>query len=75
MIPKFCNAVQISRFCSVTARFCSNFHHTLTISYCTFCRKIGPEESVLQEYVTDILKMCLKKFNAVKMIFDKFTAF
>ena len=24
-------------------------------------------------YVTDILKMCMKKFNAEKIIFDKFT--
>ena len=26
-------------------------------------------------YVTDILKMCMKKFNAEKIIFDKFTGF
>ena len=35
------------RFCSVTfvalARFCSNFHHTLTIRHCMFCKKIGAE--------------------------------
>ena len=41
------------RFCSVTfvalARFCSNFHHTLTNRHCMFCRKIGAEGSVLQE--------------------------
>ena len=40
-------------FCSVTlvviARFCSNFHHTITIRHCMFCRKIGAEGSVLQE--------------------------
>ena len=40
-------------FCSVTlvpnARFCSNFHHTLAIRHCMFCRKIGAEGSVLQE--------------------------
>ena len=42
------------RFCSVTlialALFCSNFHHTLTIRHCMFCRKIGAEGSVLQEF-------------------------
>ena len=41
------------RFCSVTLvtldRFCSNFHHTLTIRHCMFCRKIGAEGSFLQE--------------------------
>ena len=26
-------------------------------------------------YVTDILKICMKNFNAEKIIFDKFTAF
>ena len=26
-------------------------------------------------YVTDILKMCMKKFNAEKIIFNKFTRF
>ena len=26
-------------------------------------------------YVTDILKMCMKKFNAEKIMFDKFTGF
>ena len=26
-------------------------------------------------YVTDILKMCMKKFNPEKIIFDKFTGF
>ena len=26
-------------------------------------------------YVTDILKMCMKKFNAEKIIFDEFTGF
>ena len=26
-------------------------------------------------YVTDILKMCMKKFNAEKIFFDKFTGF
>ena len=26
-------------------------------------------------YVTDILKMCMKNFNAEKIIFDKFTRF
>ena len=26
-------------------------------------------------YLTDILKMCMKKFNAEKIIFDKFTGF
>ena len=31
------------------ARFCSNFHHTLTIRHYTFCRKIGAKGSVLQE--------------------------
>ena len=31
------------------ARFCSNFHHTLTITHCMFCRKKGAEGSVLQE--------------------------
>ena len=40
-------------FCSVTlvptARFCSNFHRTLAIRHCMFCRKIGAEGSVLQE--------------------------
>ena len=43
----------VYRFCSVTfvalARFCSNFHHTLTIRHCMFYRKIGAEGSVLQE--------------------------
>ena len=43
----------VVRFCSVTlvalARFCSNFHHTLIIRHCMFCRKIGVEGSVLQE--------------------------
>ena len=41
------------RFCSVTfvalARFCSNFHYTLTIRHCMFYKKIGAEGSVLQE--------------------------
>ena len=41
------------RFCSVTlvalTRFCSNFHHTLTIRHCMFYRKKGAEGSVLQE--------------------------
>ena len=31
------------------ARFCSNFHHTLTNRHCMFYRKIGAEGSVLQE--------------------------
>ena len=53
-IPRFRHSVIIFlRFCSVTlvalARFCSNFHHTLTIRHCMFCRKIGAEGSVLQE--------------------------
>ena len=26
-------------------------------------------------YVTDILKMCMKKFNAEKIFFDKFIGF
>ena len=26
-------------------------------------------------YVTDIFKMCIKKFNAEKIIFDKFKGF
>ena len=26
-------------------------------------------------YATDILKMCMKKFNAENIIFDKFTGF
>ena len=26
-------------------------------------------------YVTDILKMCMKKFNVEKIFFDKFTGF
>ena len=42
-------------FCSVTlvptARFCSNFHHTLAIRHCMFYRKIGAEGSVLQEFM------------------------
>ena len=41
------------RFCSLTfvalAGICSNFHHTLTIRHCMFCKKIGAEGSVLQE--------------------------
>ena len=53
MIPSFCDHF-FYRFCSVTfvalARFCSNFHHTLTIRHCMFCKKIGAEGSVLQEY-------------------------
>ena len=31
--------------------------------------------SVLCRHVTDILKMCMKNYNAEKIIFDKFTAF
>ena len=27
------------------------------------------------QYATDILKMCMKKFNDKKVFFDKFTAF
>ena len=30
---------------------------------------------MLGRYVTDILKMCMKKFKAEKIIFDKFTGF
>ena len=30
---------------------------------------------ILCRYVTVILKMCMKKFNEEKLIFDKFTAF
>ena len=30
---------------------------------------------MLCRYVTDILKMCMKNFNAEKIIFDKFTVF
>ena len=30
-------------------RFCSNFHHTITIRQCTYGDKIGTEGSVLQE--------------------------
>ena len=52
VIPSFCDHF-FYRFCSVTfvalARFCSNFHHTLTIRHCMFCKKIGAEGSVLQE--------------------------
>ena len=43
-----------------------------------FDRKIGAEGSVLQElcrYVTDILKMCMKKFGAEKNFFDKLRGF
>ena len=51
--PSFRLSIHILRFCSVTlvalARFCSNFHHTLTIRHCMYCRKIGAEGSVLQE--------------------------
>ena len=51
MIPSFRHHF-FYRFCSVTfvalARFCSNFHHTLTIRHCKFCKKIGAEGSVLQ---------------------------
>ena len=54
MIPSFRHSEIIFLwFCSVTlvptARFCSNFHHTLAIRHCMFCRKIGAEGSVLQE--------------------------
>ena len=39
--------------CSVTSvslvRFCSNFHHTLTIRHCMFYRKVRTKGSVLQE--------------------------
>ena len=31
--------------------------------------------SVLCRYVPHILKMCMKNYNAEKIIFDKFTAF
>ena len=31
--------------------------------------------SVLCRYVTDIMKMCIKKFNAEKIFFDKLTGF
>ena len=30
---------------------------------------------MLCRYVTDILKMCMKKFDAEKMFFDKLTVF
>ena len=30
---------------------------------------------MLIRYVTDILKMCMKKFKGEKIIFDKFTGF
>ena len=30
---------------------------------------------ILCRYVIDILKMCIKKFNAEKIIFDKFAVF
>ena len=48
------NAIHFfKRFYSVTfvalAGFCSNFHYTLTIRHCMFCRKIGTGGSVLQE--------------------------
>ena len=54
VMPSFRHSVIIFyRFCSVTfvalARFCSNFHHTLTIRHCMFYKKIGAEGSVLQE--------------------------
>ena len=52
MIPSFRDHF-FYRFCSVTfvalARFCSNFHHRLTIRHCMFRKKIGAEGSVLQE--------------------------
>ena len=49
--PSFCHSVTILKVlhCVALARFCSNFHHTITISNCMFCRKIGAEGSVLQE--------------------------
>ena len=31
--------------------------------------------SVLCRHVTDILKMCMKNYDAEKIVFDKFTAF
>ena len=30
---------------------------------------------MLSRYVTDILKMCMKKFDAEKIVFDKLTGF
>ena len=63
VIPRFCD--HFLRFCSVTlvalAQFCSNFHHTLTIKHCMFCRKIGAEGSVLQElcYYVILTARCL----------------
>ena len=41
----------------------------------TLCKQLLLEPSVylliLWRYVTDILKMCMKKFNDEKIIFDK----
>ena len=48
------------------SQFSSNAHS----EKCLQCILLMPER-----YVTDILKMCMKKFNAEKIIFDKFTGF
>ena len=64
----FLNAIHFYRFCSVTfvalARLCSNFHHTLTIRQCMFCRKIGAEGSVLQE----LMPLCNFKCKLFTMV-------
>ena len=48
--------------------------------YCILCEIISSyslQRILLKlcRYVTDILKMCMKKFNEEKILFDKFTAF
>ena len=63
------------------ARFFSNFHHTLTIRHCMFCRKIGAEGSVLQELCHFVIltardhffKVLLFYFNSSCLILFKFS--
>ena len=72
----FRDSVNIIRICYVTevalARFCSNFHHTLTIRHCMFCRKKGAKGSVLQELCHFVI--LTKMFTIDSAYFVKSTA-
>ena len=86
-MPKkiFLTNLQHFELCSVTfvalARFCSNFHHTLTIRHCMFCKKKGAEGSVLQELchfvilnaIHFFLKVLLCNFCSSCLILFKFS--
>ena len=40
-----------------------------------FVKSTPPRAFILCRYVTDILKLCIKKFDAEKIFFDKLTGF